>query len=91
MARDIFCPAWAMPETDYSARDDSLAEPLSGIQPLLVGCIYDPLLILRISYFAIYSFEPVRSLAGIADSPPQLADQIGKDSALFPRYGIVGS
>jgi hypothetical protein len=31
-----------MPATDCSGRDDYLAEPLSGIEPLLLGGIYDP-------------------------------------------------
>ena len=46
-----------MQATGCSARDDSLAEPLSGIQPLLVGRIDDPLLILRISYFSFHTLR----------------------------------
>jgi hypothetical protein len=75
--------------TGYSGRDDSLAEPLSGIQSLLIGRIHYPLLILQISYLGRYRFEPVCGFASVADSPPQLSYQVGQDCTFFPWNGVI--
>ena len=75
--------------TDCSERD-SLAEPLSWIQALLLGGVDYPLLVLQIGDFTPYSFEPHSRLSGVADAPPELTDQIGQDGALFPWHTVIG-
>src|SRR4051812_33302818 len=83
--RDIFCPASATLVTGCSVRNDLLAEPLSGIELLLISCINDPLLILRIDDFTGYRIKPVTGHSCIADSPPEFADEISQDCSLLSR------
>src|SRR5882762_834408 len=88
-ARVISCRVWGTPGTDCSEPVERLAEPLPWIQPLLLSGVDHPLLALLIGHLACNCLEPARCLAEIADSSPQLSDQVGKDCPLFSRNSVV--
>src|SRR4051812_28985229 len=64
------------------------AEPLARAVALLFRRVDDPLLSLCVENLGRHPREPVRGLRAVADTPPELANEICQDRPLFARHAV---